>query len=147
MGLWRNVEEQIRQAMEDGAFDDLPGKGEPLNIEENPFDPPEWRVAHHLLRSNGFSLPWIEERKEIEAMLAAERQALARAWRWRRRVLAAGQPVEKVEARWQQITDAFRARIAELNRLILSHNLKTPHPCFQRFFIDAEEEIQRITRV
>ncbi len=32
----RIVEEKIRAAMEAGAFNNLPGKGKPLNLEENP---------------------------------------------------------------------------------------------------------------
>ena len=55
-----SIEEIIRQAMQEGKFDDLPGKGKPLNLDQNPHQDPDWRVAHHLLKSAGFSLPWIE---------------------------------------------------------------------------------------
>ena len=62
----RSLDEQIRQAMQDGAFDDLPGKGKPLDLSENPHEDPGWRMAYRMLRANGFSLPWIETRKAIE---------------------------------------------------------------------------------
>jgi len=57
-----NAEEQIRRAIEEGKFDNLPGKGKPLNLEQNPFEDPEWRLANHVLITSGFSLPWIEKR-------------------------------------------------------------------------------------
>ena len=54
------AEDQIRRAMEEGKFDDLPGEGKPLRLENDPFEDPEWRMAHHVLRNGGFTLPWIE---------------------------------------------------------------------------------------
>ena len=74
-----NIEEQIRRAQEGGQFDDLPGKGKPLRLDENPHEDPEWRLAHQILRNGGFSLPWIEMWREIEAELTlASRRATSR---------------------------------------------------------------------
>src|SRR5690606_37251344 len=39
--LRRRAEERILEAMAQGAFDNLPGKGRPLDLRENPFVPPE----------------------------------------------------------------------------------------------------------
>ena len=76
----RGIEEQIRQAIEAGMFDDLPGKGEPLNLDSYPFEPQDWRLAHHVLRSSGYSLPWIEKRNEIEEQLEEARAELRHAY-------------------------------------------------------------------
>ena len=65
--LGRSLDEQIRRAMKDGTFDDLPGKGKPLSLEGNPHEDPAWRLAYRMLRSGGHTLPWIEKREEIEA--------------------------------------------------------------------------------
>ncbi len=70
------VDEQIRLAIENGEFDNLPGKGKPLNLEENPFEDPEWRTAYCFLRNSGFTLPWINMRKEIEKDIMAARVSL-----------------------------------------------------------------------
>jgi DnaJ family protein C protein 28 len=51
--------------MEQGEFDDLPGKGQPVDTSENPFEDPELRLAHRMLRNAGFAPAWIEERKDI----------------------------------------------------------------------------------
>ena len=31
------IEEHIRRAIEEGSFEDLPGKGQPLHLYENPL--------------------------------------------------------------------------------------------------------------
>jgi Fe-S cluster biosynthesis and repair protein YggX len=61
------VEEKIRKAMESGAFDNLEGHGKPLNLYENPFEPPEMRLANKMLKDHGFSPYWMELGKDVDA--------------------------------------------------------------------------------
>src|ERR1700745_3798933 len=75
-----SVEKQIREAMEKGEFDNLAGKGRPVDLSENPYEDPDWRTAHRLLRNAGFAPAWIEERKDIDAALVAARARLSTAW-------------------------------------------------------------------
>ena len=67
--LQRGVEEIIQKAIREGAFDNLKGKGKPLNLNENPFVDKEWHLAYRLLEQQGFALPWMEKRNEIEQMI------------------------------------------------------------------------------
>jgi DnaJ family protein C protein 28 len=139
-----SIEEHIRRAMEEGKFDDLPGKGKPLPLEDYPFEEAEWRVAHHLLRSAGFSLPWIEERREIEETLQAARQALQRAWLWRQQALRQQRSPSLVEAEWQRALAAFHEQIQALNQRILTYNLHVPSIQFQRLLLDEHSEVERL---
>ena len=41
----------MREAIENGEFDNLPGKGEPIDLSENPFEDPDLRVVHRLQRN------------------------------------------------------------------------------------------------
>src|SRR5258706_1898598 len=114
MDEWRSIaERKIREAMEEGAFNNLRGEGQPLDLEENPYEDPSVRMAHRLLRNNGFAPAWIEEAKDLEHAIETARRDLARAFAWRR---AEERP---------RILDGFRGQIGELNRRILEHNLKT----------------------
>src|SRR6266850_6912645 len=71
------AERKIREAMAEGAFDNLRGKGLPLDLEENPYEDPSLRMAHRLLRNNGFAPAWIEEAKDLEhAIEESERELL-----------------------------------------------------------------------
>lgn len=71
------LEEAIREAEARGAFRDLEGRGRPLDLSENPFEPEPWRLGHRLLRGHGFAPEWIELDREIRSELEAARAILA----------------------------------------------------------------------
>ena len=62
-----NVNKQIQEAMEQGDFDNLPGRGKRQQLEDNPFIPREVRMVNQMLKDNGFAPRWIEVDKEIRA--------------------------------------------------------------------------------
>ncbi|GAB5045956.1 DnaJ family domain-containing protein [Thermodesulfovibrio sp. TK110] len=59
------AEEKIREAMEQGIFDDLPNKGKPLKLEDLSWVPEDLRLAYKILKNAGCIPPEIEIRKEI----------------------------------------------------------------------------------
>jgi DnaJ-like protein len=130
---WESIaERKIREAMEAGAFENLPSKGKPILIDDNPFEPPSLRMAHHLLRVNGFAAPWIEEACEIDRASERLRTDLENA----RRSHAVTSPS------WQRELDGFRQQAKELNTRILTYNLKSPSPRFHKLPLDIEAEIR-----
>ena len=141
----QSVEESIRQAMQDGKFDNLPGKGKPLRWDENPNEDPEMALAHHVLKSAGYTLPWIETRRTIEADLEQARAALRRNWNWRGGELAQGHPPAQVDAEWQRALEAFRTQVAVINKRIFSYNLEVPSESLQRSQVNTEKEIEAIS--
>ena len=66
MGFFdRIVEERIRAAQQDGAFDNLPGRGKPLDLEDDSAVPEDLRLTLKILR-NADCLPVeMELRKEF----------------------------------------------------------------------------------
>ncbi len=139
------VEKHIRRAMKEGQFDDLPGKGKPLPLNENPHENPEWRMANHLLRTSGFTLPWIETYREIKTDLEAERNALARTWAWRQACLQAEETFVDIDMAWRQAVETFHEQIADLNRRLFSYNMGVPTEHFQKPLLKADREISRLT--
>lgn len=135
------AERRLREAIEAGEFDNLPGKGEPIDLRENPFEDPDLRVVHKLLRDAGFAPAWIEERKDIDATLESSRQILTRAWK----IYRPG-GVSPNEAAWKRNVAEFRERAAELNNRIRLYNLKVPAAGFQRRLFDVESIIENITQ-
>lgn len=140
----RNFDDQIRKAMEEGQFDNLPGKGKPLHLDENIHEDPAWRLAYHVLRNAGYSLPWIQERAEILAALEEYRQTLKKTWAWK--VVAAKKNFShsEVEAEWQRAAAVFRKQIAELDLRIRDFNLEVAHVQFQLARLKIEKEIAAI---
>ena len=59
------ADRKIRDAMEEGRFDDLPGKGKPLNLDVDLSVPPEQRMAMRLMREANLLPDWIQLDKEI----------------------------------------------------------------------------------
>src|SRR5512134_426782 len=59
------AEEKIRAAMARGEFDNLPGAGKPLALEDDSLVPEDLRVPCRILKNAGCLPPEIELRKEI----------------------------------------------------------------------------------
>ena len=67
-------ERQIREAMEGGAFDDLPYQGETLPLEDDSAAG-EWAMAHACCANAGMAPPWIESDKEARRAAGRARGA------------------------------------------------------------------------
>ncbi len=68
------AEQRIVEALARGEFDDLPGAGRPLELDDDPLVPEELRVAWRILKNAGFMPPEVEARRDIAAL---ERVVLA----------------------------------------------------------------------
>ena len=130
------VDRMIRESMERGEFDDLPGAGQPIDLSENPYEAPELRTVHRLLRDAGFAPAWIEERKDIDAEFRRARTTLSRA----KDLYGKGNDLAG-NAQWQRAAKEFRETVAELNQRIRLYNLKAPAAAFHRQTIDADRLI------
>ena len=63
------AERRIQEAMKDGAFDNLQGKGKPLVFEDDSMIPPDLRMAYKILKNAGFIPPAIQNEREIQHAL------------------------------------------------------------------------------
>ena len=59
------VEAQIRQAIARGDFDDLPGVGKPLALEDDALVPEELRMAYRILKNAGYVPEEVRLRRDI----------------------------------------------------------------------------------
>jgi hypothetical protein len=124
----RIAEEKILDAIKNGAFEDLPGFGKPIDWKPlNPYAD-EWAITYDVLQSHNITLPWIEKRKEIE-------QAL-------------NQAVQNCESNLNLSSDiAFRQffkEIQAINQKIFDYNLSVPVSRLQRRQLEAEVLFNRI---
>jgi hypothetical protein len=67
-GYLKIVEQRIREAVEKGEFDNLPGKGKPLVLEDDSHVPEDLRIAYRILKNADCLPPEIQEKKEIMQM-------------------------------------------------------------------------------
>lgn len=134
MGI--NIEEHIKKARKEGAFDKLPGHGKPLDLKQNAFSDDQ-QLAFDVLKNAGFLPAWIEERNDIQASFAEAKKRLERAWQ---RVGIDG----RRDRKWVEATAAFRANVAEINTSIRAFNLKAPSVAAHLMLYDAEKEIEQV---
>ena len=68
MNLDKIVEEMIKKAQERGEFNDLPGKGKPIDLTEYFEMPEEVRVAQAMLKNAGMAPREVDLLKEIAGL-------------------------------------------------------------------------------
>jgi hypothetical protein len=102
MSLEKFVDEQIRRAIEAGDFDDLPGAGKPLNLDDYFSAPEDSRAGHALLKSASFVPEEVEMMREIGEL--------------RERIAALSEPDEK-----QRLSKKLQEKMLSLS-LVLERN-------------------------
>ena len=65
MSFRRLAEGRIREAMEQGVFENLPGAGKPLDLEDYFNTPEEMRVAYSILKNANCAPAEVELMKEV----------------------------------------------------------------------------------
>lgn len=138
------VEDKIRKAMEKGAFDNLAGQGKPINLQQNPYEPAEWRMAFKILKDNDYSPYWIELGKDIDAQekkLKLELEDFLKYWT---------QNLKNSSTSKKKFIDSKHMflikRNDELNRLykkIIDYNLHCPVFTLNRINIDIKSELEK----
>jgi hypothetical protein len=89
--LWRIAEERILEAQRAGAFDDLPGKGKPLQLEDLNWVPEDLRIGYMVLKNAHVLPPEAELLKDIHTLEdllkhvedEGPRRALAKSIQWK----------------------------------------------------------------
>jgi DnaJ homolog subfamily C member 28 len=141
------VMERIEEAIERGDFDNLPGKGKPLDLRQNPNEPAEMRMANRLLKNNELAPAWIMDRKILIAECDLLRQEIERHWRWFS--TAAEQTTEAEETAelsitWAAFIHVWEEQIVDLNRRILNLNLTLPIWRMELMRLNLDRELKRI---
>lgn len=58
------AEQHIQQAQKNGDFDNLPGYGRPLQLDDDSAVPEELRTGYRLLKNAGYLPPELQDRKD-----------------------------------------------------------------------------------
>ena len=66
--FWRIAEERIKEAQRAGAFDNLPGKGKPLDLEDLSWVPEDLRISYLILKNAHVLPPEAELLKDIHTI-------------------------------------------------------------------------------
>jgi hypothetical protein len=85
------AEQRILEAQRAGAFDNLPGKGKPLELEDLSWVPEDLRISYHVLKNAHVLPPEVELLKDIHTLEdllkhvedEGERSSLAKSIQWK----------------------------------------------------------------
>ncbi len=140
------MDDIIDEAVSEGLFDNLPGKGKPLNLTTNPFSA-ETELAHQLLKANDFTLPWITERAALLKAVDDLRDRLSQQWsRYQDEYLAAESKTTRMSLNlgWTRKIDQWSQEIRALNDQIAEANLKQPSKQLEILKLSIDSELTRI---
>ncbi|KAK9755545.1 hypothetical protein RND81_01G033300 [Saponaria officinalis] len=128
------VEKRIWKSMEEGHFENLPGKGKPLDLSTNPHADPAEDTLYRILSKNGCAPEWVELNKQIRTEAAEWRSALQRAWAYK---------IDGNNAKWTERSDALKVQLSSINNKVFRYNLVVPFGR-QMVGIKWEKELDRL---
>ena len=132
---WQRIaEERIQQAIEAGAFEDLPGAGQPLELEENPFEG-AWQPAYRLLKNADMAPRWIELDLEVRRETERLRCELRRVH----------QRHGTDGLLWERALERFQEQVERLNAKVHLRNHLAPNSVVPRFPLRPGRELRRVT--
>ena len=129
----RVAERKIQEAIDEGKFDNLPGKGKPIVFDDDPMTPPDLRMANRILKNADVLPEWIQIQKELEREKReiGEYQNTVVAQNRKRRIILE-RPLAKDSEReafgkWHAKTRAdYQKKLKAVNILILKLTLMAP---------------------
>ena len=115
------AEQKIQEALRNGEFDDLPGKGEPLHLEDESGIPEELRLAYKILKNADCLPPELELKKEINNL---------------------GEMIQGIE----DLDEKYR-QMKRLNFMIMKLNLmRKVSPLFEEDQVYYEKVVERVAQ-
>ncbi|MGE5398362.1 MAG: DnaJ family domain-containing protein [Chitinophagales bacterium] len=142
------VEERIRKAREKGDFDNLAGKGKPINLEENPMEPADMRMANKILKDAGFAPYWIQLGNDIDAAQEQLWRDIER-FKNQQRVIGKGKSnrtAHNLEYRAQKFLLDSREQLQNINKKIDNFNCHCPMWWLSRGRVDVDKEMEKVNR-
>ncbi|WVY98291.1 hypothetical protein V8G54_030442 [Vigna mungo] len=131
------VEQRIWHSMEEGQFENLPGKGKPLKLDTNPHADPAEDTLYRILSKNGCAPEWVELNKEIRSKISEWRISLKKAWATK----CGGEHSE-----WVESSENLKLQLREINDKVFRYNLIVPFGR-QMFGLKWEKELGRSCQV
>lgn len=104
------VEQRIWHSMEEGQFENLQGKGKPLNLSTNPHADPAEDTLYRILSKNGCAPEWVELNKEIRTRISEWRSALKKAWASR---------CNGTDSKWDESSEALKLQLRDINNKVI----------------------------
>lgn len=141
MASWNEfAREQIEEAVRSGRWKDLPGKGQPLDLREDPNVPPHLRLGNKILKDADMVPEWVSASRDLHGLHQRTHAKREEIWRGGRRHALSRAPVFEAwrcEARseWERAMHAF-------NRVARAFEWKAPRAASRPAMFIIEDELK-----
>lgn len=143
---WQDLmDDLIEDGRRRGLFDDLPGKGRPLNLNANVYEGSN-SLANQLMKDNDIRPAWLSHRLTVVGKIDELRQEIGRTWERYRLALenAAGDGHHAALALgWDDACGRWQEAMVEMNKEIETFNLKRPNGQPEIFKLRLADELKR----
>lgn len=139
------IEDLIEDGRQQGLFDNLPGKGKPLNLNQNPYSANN-EIANSLLKDNQMVPAWLAQRNGIQEQIDAFRVQILRAWRRYEQEyrFALDEGIRSgLIIGWDDEVRKLDEKAAQINKQVDSYNLKRPLDNLEIYKLRLDEELGR----
>ncbi|TFY53963.1 hypothetical protein EVJ58_g9146 [Rhodofomes roseus] len=154
---WTNlVEDRIQRAREEGLFNSVKGRGQPLvspTQDKNPFIGREEFLMNRIVQRQGAAPPWVEVQGEVDSAIASFRELIKQSWTRRAiRLLTISQPAAQLpqltpaevsvlrDAEWEARERAFHDHaLEEVNSLVRKYNGLAPYVVRRAYYMRGTE--------
>ncbi|MBK8987272.1 MAG: DUF1992 domain-containing protein [Chloroflexi bacterium] len=139
------IDDLIEDGRQQGLFDNLPGKGKPLDLNQNHYAGSQ-QLANSLLKDNQMSPAWLMQRNALQEKIQNFRQKLGRVWQRYEREYHYAQDDgirSGLIIGWDNEVRKLEAEAVELNKAVESYNLKRPLENLEIYKLRLDEEISR----
>lgn len=144
---WQDLmDDLIEDGRRRGLFDDLPGQGRPLDLQENIYEGSN-TLANQLMKNNDIRPPWLVLRLEVTGKIDKLRNAIDQTWNRYRTAFAQNRAESHRPALtlgWDEVCQRWQAEIDKLNREIETYNLKRPPGQPEIFKLRLQDELERV---
>lgn len=152
---WKSLVDQLLDdARQEGKFDNLPGAGGPLKLDDDPNTPHDMKLANKILKQNDLAPEWMMLGKDVDALRERLLDNMRKGARAYQGALAdadrSAHPYDqrqRAETTWRRAQEAFRLAAARLNGELLRYNLKVPPGIPQKTLFNVERELAQILNI
>lgn len=144
VSAWEDlVSQRIEEATNQGAFENLRGKGKPQDLRKSPLVPEGKELAFDLLKNNDLAPAWVMDRQEVQMLVADFRERLNADVAYYRDAANAHEKDATETFMPESRLAMWQAKVTEINKQIDTLNLNQPIAHLEILKLRLGDELKR----
>jgi DnaJ family protein C protein 28 len=139
------IEDLIQEGQERGVFDNLRGKGKPLDLQSGLYDH-DRKLANELMKEHDVLPFWLARRNAVNVVIEEFRGSIGRHWGRHEQAYRLTQDDMRRKAlslSWRAQCRAWQDEIMAINKQIDDYNLRRPGQGMEMFKLRLDDELKR----